>query len=689
MKSLKIKGGSFFSKERWKVIRDVVVIVNDLTMKATMLAKAYYLQKNSIIALDKRFYDLCFKVILNQKLQFRPARPPKEEKDTDESNKPKKEKVPKNEKDAFDIKIYNELKTLFQDYFNNAFVDLKDYSISQIISMAASDLETAILNNIEFHYIKYVNRYLYLHLYKTVTNNKAEIAHLRNHVLYNYPCPSKFEKWISEHKQNIVPSREIVSFDSDLTNRPWVYLNKMVNIIATLEDQYPKTLKMLSPIILRRTFIPKYIHIDTNALVQLLMTSKDINTFVQDFKLKHNVDLNIKTKGDLGNKFDKIFKRAPMNPKEEFMFQQEYWKYLCNFETSKKSKQCLYDEKRKLYFGNSIVTDGCSICFSIVEENELKKKTFANRKLQIKSKEDPFLKRSDVDLLNSLFLSADPGKEDLVAITDGKNIIKYTKSQRHQDTKRDYFLKQSTIPRNKTKVNLENKISVKDYEEAILSLCNSKSCNFKKFIDWCTSKLKYHSEMKMCYETPRYRNNRFSRYTLVKSSEDKFLNRLDQFIKSVRPPQNNNTSKNSLASKLENKLYRTDNESMLSKDDIDKKIQNNIKLQSFKKVVILYGNWGRNPNLKNSAPTPGISLRRKIHSRFPTVTIGERNTSQTCPSCKTVSLKNPILTGPNRQVEKKHHLLRCQNENCECRWRWLCQLAKQESKHGRSLQYPS
>jgi hypothetical protein len=76
-----------------------------------------------------------------------------------------------------------------------------------------------------------------------------------------------------------------------------------------------------------------------------------------------------------------------------------------------------------------------------------------------------------------------------------------------------------------------------------------------------------------------------------------------------------------------------------------------------------YGNWGRNPNLKNNAPTPGIGLRRRIHNHIPTFTVNEAYTSKTCPCCNSL-----IKNYKNFMSEKKHNLLRCQNGMCSCRW---------------------
>jgi hypothetical protein len=97
-------------------------------------------------------------------------------------------------------------------------------------------------------------------------------------------------------------------------------------------------------------------------------------------------------------------------------------------------------------------------------------------------------------------------------------------------------------------------------------------------------------------------------------------------------------------------------------------IKENIQKQEFENVLMFYGNWGRNPNLKNSAPTPGIGLRRKIHKKIPTMTVDEHYTSKTCPCCQERTLENPKLLGPTRNVSEKHHLLRCENVNCQSRW---------------------
>ena len=81
--------------------------------------------------------------------------------------------------------------------------------------------------------------------------------------------------------------------------------------------------------------------------------------------------------------------------------------------------------------------------------------------------------------------------------------------------------------------------------------------------------------------------------------------------------------------------------------------------------AILYGNWGRNPNLKHQPPSPGIGLRRMIASRYKVLLVYEAYTSSYCPRCRSHGLVHPRTDGNGDEV---HHLLRCSNERCSCHW---------------------
>ena len=624
-RTVKLKGSNLFSKEKWTTVRLTVESINKIIMKATMLAKIYYLQQDEAIALDCDFYDICFKVVSGQDICFRGS--------------------VKHDK----LNTFTKMQKLFKEHFDSKFVDTHNLSMSQILGMASRQLETCMVNNIEFHYIQHLNKYLYTHLYKTVTNDKKIIAQARGYLLYKKTCPPLLEQWCADHHDILVPEFLEEDFDTDLKKRPWVYLKHMISMSRRLEASFPNV-KLLSPFVIRRSFIPKHISIDTNALVQLLMKPSDIETFVTLYKFENNMEPKLRIKTDLGKCFKKVFDREPTSEFEDFMYQQSFWKYICNWK-GKKFQRVLRDEKRDLYFGNSIMTDGCSISFNLVSKPE--KKTFKARKKSKKTNKDEFLQ--DIEFQkDTLYLGCDPGKGDLITITDGYNMFRYTKGKRNHDTKLSLFTKRNLDERSKLTIqgvyntidsiipnyyHEEQDIVLSAYEQRVLSLYNSKSCNLNKFSKWVKAKLYKEEEVTDLYKKPKFRNDKFTKYCLKMRSEDKMLEDLNKFVKE--------------RSKVSNLQH------------IDQAVKDNIATDT-NKVVILYGNWGKNPNMKNNAPTPGIGLRRRIHNRIPTFTVNEAYTSKTCPCCKNISLKKAVLQNCN--VSKKHHLLRCQNGMCSCRW---------------------
>ncbi len=623
-KTVKLKGTNLFSKDRWDVIRTVVSKVNLITMKATMLAKAYYLSQDNNFPLDEDFYDLCTKVVTNTPLRFRGDVTP--EKTTKQSH-------------------YDNMRTIFEQHFGS-YIDLNGLSLSHVLNYVCKDLETAVLNNIQFNYIKYVNLYMYNHLEGI---NKTMIAQARNHILYDYDCPIVLHHWIQQHKAFLVPQKD-QSFDFDLLKRPWIYFDYMIQICKHVETNFPNT-KLLSPFVLRRSYIPKHIRLDTNSLVQLLMDQTEIEQFVQWYELEYNIKPNIKTKRDLGSSFNKVFGRDPIDEREDFMYQQSFWLFLCRFEHPTYSKAVCRDD---YVFGNSITTDGCSV--SLLLTTKQAKKVFKARKVKKKNKADEFEHEIKP---NGLHLGCDPGKSDLAAFTDGAHTFKYTKGQRDTDCKREKYKRRSEAPRTKCIIEgmFQSKTScipgyystlqdpsLLQYENEVLSASNSRSCDFLEFLKYVRLKLFMEDTVSELYNTPRFRNDRFTRYTLMESSTDKMLNNLKIFVNE-----------------------RLDRKSNTCHDDI---VEANANKINFDHVNIFYGNWGRNPNLKNQAPTPGIGLRRKIDKVFKTTTTCEHGTSKTCPRCKEKTLVNPELP-PDRSVKKKHHLLCCTNCNSWWNRNWV------------------
>ena len=276
--------------------------------------------------------------------------------------------------------------------------------------------------------------------------------------------------------------------------------------------------------------------------------------------------------------------------------------------------------------------------------NQAKKK-FKGRKVNRNKKKDEFEHEVKPD---TLFLGCDPGKSDLIAITDGSHTFKYTRGVREKDCERKKYERRSQNERTKLvmKGDFQSKRAIipgyypmiqdptlLTYEQEVLSGSSSKSCDLQVFLKYVKFKLFMEDEVTKVYSAPRFRNDRFTRFVLTKSSEDKMLNRMKKFVDKRNERKTNRCH--------------------------DQIVQDNVDKMDYKNVSIFYGDWGRNTSLKNQPPTPGIGLRRKIDKVFDTITVPEHFTSQTCPCCKERTLKNPKLDDPTRSVEFKHHLLCC------------------------------
>ena len=82
-------------------------------------------------------------------------------------------------------------------------------------------------------------------------------------------------------------------------------------------------------------------------------------------------------------------------------------------------------------------------------------------------------------------------------------------------------------------------------------------------------------------------------------------------------------------------------------------------------AVILYGDWGRNPNIPHQPPSPGVGFRRRMCSHFRVLLVHESYTSSICPRCGTAGMIKPRKNRDGREI---HHLLRCPNRGCSCHW---------------------
>ena len=443
--------------------------------------------------------------------------------------------------------------------------------------------------------------------------------------------------------------------DTHIEKNYWTYLRKMVLMNRVIEEGFQniQNKKLLSPLCLCSSMIPSFIRIDTSGICQLLMTQERIKDFVRTYELLYDIKLNCEDKGTIANSFSKLSGKTDVSDNENAIHATRIWMYLCNFD-NKKYKDILKNNRKKetWVFDNMILTDGCTINFQVTPLDCFKRSTFGERNRRQSDKTFEFPHVNDTDCIfdeNVKYLSVDPGKGCLVMISDGFNKVRYTSYERDVATYKNVRIKTSLKIRKNEKLCISRK-SVHDFETQELAMFSKKSCVAKTFAKHLEKRKEYETMAKKVYEHPFFCQSKFLVYCKRKSSEQKFVNKIKDVFDNHESKDHSwmNNSKETLSTIFRNKE---------------------------KKHVIhlLYGDWGKNPNLKNSRPTPGIALRRRIHKNFKTITVSEHNTSKTCPCCGIVGNLEKATIESERPVKKsyvpeKHHLLRCKNEACRCRW---------------------
>ena len=353
-----------------------------------------------------------------------------------------------------------------------------------------------------------------------------------------------------------------------------------------------------------------HIRFDTSGISQLLMNTEKIKEFKKQYEIEHPKDiLNMNTKADMLSSFEKLLGRKPNNKEEGGMFATSIWKHVTNLETCKQYKE-LYSTFKNVewFFDNSIVTDGTSVSFHIIDRKEFGRKAFYGKK-----KKETLDEVYEHNVVNNIveeestgdfkILSCDPGKRDILAFSDGIQTICYTRGQRQHDT----FIKE----RHDVMIGKKRKVNLEEFETQVLNLYTKKSCFFDKFKMYSTTRKSKEKELLALYSKPLFRQFKYLGYVKTKSSESKFASRTFKTFKT-----SSLQSKHSCAT--------------------PKMLENAIKeISTPKQFLIAWGNWGRQPNaLKGCSPTPGIGIRRRFEGWFKTKTTDEYLTSQTCPCCR-------------------------------------------------------
>jgi hypothetical protein len=566
-------------------ITNAVIKCNKIVIQTLMFMKLFLLdhyEKHNILPIiNDEFINSCMKILCNEKAS---GRPPKQE------IKELKEKL-----SAF-------YKTDFQPLIQNE--DLDYTHMNTILDYLTIDILTMYENNIKFHYVEYVERYVNVVWKKKfivskirklnitqkekeqrVSNLCSQLRKIKTDLLNvenkNYKSHSMYHTWINRQKQMITPNKTIYKKNNivyDLMCSPMDYFPCMIKMMKQVEKE-EQTISNVFP--MRSEVIPKHIRLDTTTLVHLLMTKKQGNK--SDYL----------TKGNLKRKEDKIW---------EFFFRTERKMF----------------HKKYYEFHHMIETDGVSCSLLLLRKDLIGKKLPMMKKgLSTETYIDELTEYSQ--LQNKKIVAIDPGKCDLIyCVDDDKkeaNKFRYSQDQRRKETKKKKYSK-IQLELKKEKINGKTIIEW----ETELSKLNRKSLNIQKFKEYIQKKSEINGVLFKFYETYIFRKLRLQSYRNTKKSEQKMIN---QF----------------------------------------KKIFGNEK-----EIVVCFGDYEQKQHMKFKEATKGKGMRTLFRKAgFQTYLVDEFRTSCMCSNCeigickKTMVRKNPK---PYRSGNIIVHGLICCKNGC-------------------------
>ena len=567
-------------------INDVVIKAHKIVIHTLQFLKMYILhhyqtQSQIIPIIDKILILNVMKVVCG-------------EKHTNQGRLPKKET----------LELIENLTSFYIEHYKpHTQPEQLDYEyMSNVLSYLCEDIMTMYENNIQLHYVDYVERFANVvwkkkmmvekirKIFPTKKEREArvrqlekELRKIKNDLLnvdsnVDYTSHPHYHKWITQQKKCILPNKKFQkqSIYYDLKCKPMDYLPCMIAMMKQVEND-EETISNVFP--LRSSISPGYIRLDTITLVYLLLR---------------------KEQGK---------KRDYCNQGNTKKHEDKIWKFF--FRTEKKVFR-----KNGFSFHHMISTDGVGVSILFIREDLVGKRLPSAKKGV--SKELYIDELNDYSKLqDKKVIGIDPGKSDLIYCVDDAskdaNVFRYSQDQRRKETKMKKY--NNIILGMKT-----NKIqgkSVIEYETE-LSLYNRKTLCMDKFKAYINEKNRINHILFDFYSKHLFRKLKFGRHINIKRNEQKMMS---EFKKMYGNPEN---------------------------------------------VVICIGDWEQRKQMKYKEPTLGIGMRSLLRkNKYNVYLVDEFRSSCKCSKCdggvceKFMVRKNPR---PNKDdMRLVHGLLRCKS----------------------------
>jgi hypothetical protein len=494
------------------------------------------------------------------------------------------------------LSIKDDLLVFYEMHYKLLLTDnikISKSNLNQILREESTKICVCFENSIKTNYFIFLFRYInciFMEQNKNIIDNfekesdkrtfiynlKTELKKVKNDILNNtLNSDVKYHTWIKESYDRIIPLYNTIvdsktnekSYYYDIKVSTFKYLKYLLNMNLELENIGKK---MFSPIPLRRSLIPKFIYIDTVAIIEL---------------------------SNLTNKTQYY--------KNVIKYQEFIWSKYFNFNNK------IFKNRNNYVFNYTIQTDGIDTSITF-KRKDLKDENGRNKKprKQINNIEEfKYLENyKQFELLeiknNNNIVYCDPGKCRLLYMLDERKnkILQYTNKQRVYETQR---LKYSNIrERMKKESGIEEK-------EKVLNNCNSKTCKLEVFKKYIKTKELLSNEIENYYSNEKFRKFRMRVFINTKRSEQKLINTIKNTY-TTNKVYNKEKKKNPLIV-IGNWCISHQMRNMMSTPCIGLKrlLNNNFKMitmDEFRTSCLNYRNEERVENMKDK------KTGKKIHS---------------------------------------------------------------------------
>ena len=553
---------------------------------------------------------------------------------------------------------------------------------------AAQQLAVNYSNNVHCHFDKYVRRFVRVKLTTMVRDANGLADNPRAQLPLPFKrsleldiravcddllqaraqlrCREDLRPWVMQHRPMLMPPRTAGAAEDinwrfkSQKQHPSRWLPYMVMINIWLEEAGAK---LLSPLLQRKSFVPSHIRLDTTGLIDLLVAGSDDTLLLKaqleglDMPFDNGSDCKYElpgllqtskkggTKACKGRLYNDLCTILPPHLAERVKlsadgpikhaatFKTALWKCI----TKLGSNQHASTKYNDLVFNNIIDTDGHAVSLHYVSPLLFGRTLFNGGFKEIKASQRG--QKESTKALGSIYVtslspnerdtllrqqgkvvSLDPGKGNLAVVTDGVKVVRYTAAQRRVESGATKHAKeqhrlQDMRPNAGARTVTEMLQSIGTGAEGGIDIRRrANSCIQQHYEEYLLSRSSVASDLRTFFQRRIFRKHRYDAHVGRRASEDKFASRIKNAFGNVS--------------------------------------------------VILYGDWGRNPNLRHQPPSPGIGLRRRLCSYFKVLLVQESYTSSLCPCCQSHGLTKPRV----RNGKEVHHLLRCNNNTCSCPW---------------------